>query len=384
MKYTSSIHIDRDALRFNIEFLQKEMGEGVLVSSVVKGNAYGHDIETFVPLAEECGIRHFSVFSAHEAQRVHKSLKEPFPIMIMGAIEDEKLEWAIQHGIEFFVFSQDRLLAAIEIAKHLQKKALVHIELETGMNRTGFDKSALLDTVIPFLIKHQEHYMLKGICTHFAGAETFSNLIRIEEQKRAFLMLRKLFLDKGLRPAYTHTCCSAASIRLPDMRFNMVRIGIMQYGFWPSQEIKIEYLRSRKLNDFKLHRVLSWTTELMAVKKVKEDEYIGYGSTYRASRDMLIGIVPVGYANGYSRELSNAGRAIVNQTRTGVIGMVNMNSLALDLTEVNDPKPGDEVILIGEKGELEITVGSFSESANQLNYESLTRLPEDIPRLVIG
>ena len=358
------------------------MGAQVLISSVVKGNAYGHGIEALVPVAEDCGVRHFSVYSAYEALEVKKCLKKKVPIMIMGFIDHAQLEWVIQNEIEFYVFDFSRLKTAVEMAKQFHKKALLHIELETGMNRTGFNKKTLLTQVFPFLEGQKDGYILKGLCTHFAGAESIANYVRIEAQKKAFLHLKNLFFKRGLIPEYVHTCCSAAAMRLHDMRFNMVRIGILQYGLWPNQEIKIEYLRRNKLSSFSLHRVLSWKTKIMATKEVKMGEFISYGSSYQASHDMLIGIAPVGYVNGYSRELSNSGRVIVNQARTGVIGMVNMNCMAIDLTDIPNTKVGDEVILIGEKDGFEISVASFSETSNQLNYESLSRLPMDIPRFV--
>jgi alanine racemase len=382
VEHTSKITLSKTALQYNLDFLKNEIGKDVLISSVVKGNAYGHGIETLVPVAEACGVAHFSVYSAYEALEVQRSLQRKIPIMIMGYIDHEQLEWAIENEIEFYVFDVSRLQQALDVAAKRHKKALLHIELETGMNRTGFNEETLVQYVFPMLESRKTDYVFKGLCTHFAGAESIANYVRIEEQKKAFLKLKRLFLRQGLIPEFLHTCCSAAAMRLPDMRFNMVRIGILQYGLWPNQEIKIEFLRKHRLREFNLHRVLTWSSKIMVTKQVSMGEFISYGSSYQASRDMLVGIVPVGYVNGYSRELSNSGRVIVNGVRTGVIGMVNMNCLAIDLTDIPDAGTGDEVILIGERGGFEISVASFSETSNQLNYESLSRLPMDIPRSV--
>lgn len=382
MDNTSEIVLDKAALAFNIDFLKKEMGPGVLISSVVKGNAYGHGIDSFVPLAQSLGIEHFSVFNTQEAARVQKALLHKAPIMIMGYIPPEQMQWVIEQSFSFFVFDMERLRFAIDTAGRLKKKARIHLELETGMNRTGFDKQTIIKQLIPYLQEHKKDFILRGICTHFAGAESISNYHRIEEQKRHFNKLRKLLLGANFTPEYTHTCCSAAAIRYAKMRFNMVRIGILQYGFWPSPEIKIEFLRRNKLAEFSLKRVLTWKSRLMSMKKVDMGGFIGYGNTYQASEEMLVGIVPVGYANGYSRTLSNAGRVLIRNVRTTVIGNVNMNSIAIALNNVPDAEVGDEVILIGEMGDLEISVASFGELSNQLNYELLTRLPLDIPRVI--
>lgn len=381
MENTSEIVLNPEALAFNLDFLRREMGPGVEISSVVKGNAYGHGIETFVPLAEKLGIRHFSVFSTGEAARVSSVLKEKnSEMMIMGDIAPGQLEWVIRSGFSFFVFDMGRLEEAISVAAALGVPAKIHLELETGMNRTGFNHQTVIKEVIPFLMANKTHYVFSGLCTHFAGAESIANYLRIERQQKRFVKTRKLFLQAGLVPERTHTCCSAAAIRLVKMRFDLVRIGILQYGFWPSPEIKIEYLRSNKLPNFNLHRVITWKSRLMAIKRVSMGEFIGYGNSYQASEDMLVGIVPVGYSNGYSRTLSNSGRILIRGVRTTVLGNVNMNSFVISLQQVQDAQVGDEVVLIGAADDQEISVASFGELSNQLNYELLTRLPMDIPR----
>ena len=381
MEHTSKIVLNPEALAFNLQFLRREMGPDVAISCVVKGNAYGHGIESYVPMAEQLGVRHFSVFSTGEASRVKAVIQdEKTEVMIMGDIAPGELNWVIQSGFSFFVFDMDRLRQSIECAKELQIPAKLHIELETGMNRTGFNNHLISKEVIPFLLAHPLNFELSGLCTHFAGAESIANYLRIEQQQRKFIRARRLFLSAGLLPERTHTCCSAAAIRLPKMRFDMVRIGILQYGYWPSPEIKIEYLRKNKLVNFNLHRIITWKSHLMAIKKVAMGEFIGYGTNYQASEDMLIGIVPVGYSNGYSRMLSNSGRVLIQGVRTTVLGNINMNSFAISLQQVPDAKVGAEVILIGAADDLEISVASFGELSNQLNYELLTRLPMDIPR----
>lgn len=380
-KYTSEIVLSQQALQFNIDFLRKEMGKEVLISSVVKGNAYGHGIETFVPMAEDCGIKHFSVFSIQEAKRVKKVLKADIPIMIMGYTSDCQLEWVIENNIEFFVSDIEKLKIAIGVSKLLGKKALIHIELETGMNRTGIAEPTLSDLVFPMLDANSEYYVLKGICTHFAGAESLSNYLRVKSQKNLFLKLKLLFEAKGYHPEYVHASCSAAALRMKSMRFNMVRIGILQYGFWPSQEIKMEYLIRKKLDHYNLKRLLTWKSHIMAIKQVKMGAYIGYGNSYQASENMTIGVVPVGYSDGYSRMLSNTGTVLIGGIRAGILGSINMNSLVIDLKYVDNPNLGDSVTLIGSDGDSEISVASFSELSNQLNYELLARLPVDIDRI---
>lgn len=382
MFHTSSIEISRSAFQQNLDFLKKQIGNGVKISSVVKGNAYGHGIEMFVPLAEDCGIEHFSVFSADEALRVRQAGHGQTDIMIMGSLENAELEWAISQGIEFFVFEQDRLEAALQIAQKLQLPAKLHIELETGMNRTGFAVQSL-KTTMSLLLKHAGSFELKGLCTHYAGAESIANDFRVKKQKSAFNKLRKKFTSLGLIPKALHTACSAAAIRYPETQMDMVRIGILQYGFFPSQEVLIEFLTRTKKTEYPLKRLISWKTKVMDVKKVKAGEFIGYGTSFLASHDMSVASIPVGYSHGFSRSLSNQGRVLIHGQRTSVVGTVNMNMTLVDITNLEGVKKGDEVVLIGYQGDLEISVSSFGNFSDQLNYELLTRLPSNIPRKVI-
>ncbi|MEQ8713525.1 MAG: alanine racemase [Cyclobacteriaceae bacterium] len=383
MNSPSYIELDKGALKNNYRFIHSLLAKGVRMSSVVKGNAYGHGIAEFVPLAESLGISHFSVHSADEAKRVlDAKQKDATEVMIMGYIDDDNLEWAVSNGISFFVFEYDRLLKAAEAAETLGKRAKVHIELETGMNRTGFQQEDL-DLLISLIKGNLSFITFEGLCTHFAGAESVSNLSRVQAQARAFNQMADYIESHGLKPQIKHTCCSAATLRLPEMHFDLVRIGILQYGFWPTKETFIGYIIDNKNNDDPLKRALSWKSRVMTTKTVKMGEFIGYGTTYLAQRDMKIAVVPIGYSHGFSRSLSNQGRVLIHGYRLSVIGMVNMNNMAVDITEVPHVSKGDTVTLIGYDGELEVSVASFAELSDQLNYELLTRLPFSIPRKVI-
>ncbi len=382
MFHTSVLELSQSSLNTNFTFLRKLFGRKVRISSVVKGNAYGHGIEQFVPMAEKAGIDHFSVFSTEEAYRVSSTMTRDSEIMIMGMIDDSDIKWAITEGIQFWVFDIARLEFALKTAEEISIPARIHIELETGFNRTGFqekDYPALVD----LLRKHQGHFVVEGMCTHYAGAESIANYYRINQQIKKFNNFYKWFNEQGIHPLIRHTACSAASISYPQTRMDLVRIGILQYGFWPSRETLISYLNKQEQKIDPLNRIISWKSKIMSVKQVATGEFVGYGTSYLAQRDMKIGIVPVGYSQGFSRSMSNHGRALVNGYRVAVIGIVNMNHLIIDVTDVPGIERNDEVVLIGCQGDLSISVSSFSELSDQLNYESLSRLPRNIPRYVI-
>jgi alanine racemase len=381
METPSVIELSFEAIKHNIAFIRKFVRKHAVISSVVKGNAYGHGIDQYIPLAEKAGISHFSVFSVDEAERVLLVKSPASEIMIMGWIPPQQLDWVIANDISFWVFDFDRLNRAIAAAKSLKKKALIHIELETGMNRTGFELD-LLGELIKILKKETAHYHLKGICTHFAGAESIANHVRVQRQYKKFKQLHQIFLENGLRPERLHAASSAATITYPTTQLDLVRIGILQYGYWPSKETFIHYISRRKDKKDPIKRIISWKSTVMVIKEVKQGSFVSYGTTYLATEDKRIAVIPSGYSQGYSRSLSNVGRVLINGQRVAVIGMVNMNMLIADITHTHGVEQGSEVILIGKQGELDISVSSFSELSDQLNYELLTRLPLNITRKI--
>lgn len=382
MHTNSLIELNRSSYQNNIDFLKKTFGKKVLVSSVVKGNAYGHGVQEFVAMAFQCGVAHFSVFDVQEAKVVKSTLKDKATIMVMGLVQDEDMEWVIQNDIEFFVFDKSRLTKAMKTAKKLDKKAILHIEVETGMNRTGFDENEL-NTIIAILKKEEQYLTFKGLCTHYAGAESIANYYRVDKQIKKFEEIYAIFCKNDLKPQIRHSACSAASIMFPQTRMDMVRIGIMQYGLWSSPEVFVTYLNSKKNKTDPLQRVITWKSAIMSIKKVNIGNFIGYGSSFMAKRKMKIAVIPIGYCHGYSRSLSNQGRVLIHGQRCVVVGSVNMNMMTVDITDIDMAKKEDEVVLIGTQKELSVSVASFSDFSNQLNYELLTRISKAIPRKII-
>lgn len=382
MHKNSIIEINQAAHKKNVDFLKKTFGKKVIFSSVVKGNAYGHGLAEFVTMAYTNGVTHFSVFDVEEAKIVFDTLDTKVTILIMGFVADDDLEWVIKNQIEFYIFERYRLVKATKVAKKLHQKAIVHIEIETGMNRTGFEIKTL-SKVAQYLIKQKENIHFKGLCTHYAGAESISNYYRVTQQIERFNKAEAIIQSFGIAPEIRHSACSAASMLFPETRMDLVRIGILQYGLWPSPEVFVTYLNTKKTKNDPLQRVISWKSEIMSVKRVKTGEFIGYGTSFMATDHMKIATIPLGYSHGYSRSLSNQGRVLVHGYRCMVIGTVNMNMLTIDVSEIEHVKKGDEVVLIGNQGNLSISVSSFGELNNLLNYEFLSRISKTIPRKIV-
>ncbi|MEX0771389.1 MAG: alanine racemase [Balneolaceae bacterium] len=383
VRHSSRIELSQSALRQNINFIRKKIGSDPVFSSVVKANAFGHGMETFVPMAEKAGVRHFSVASSYEAWEVRQACRQDSAIMIMGILYDDDLEWVIGNHIEFFVFDIPRLKKARQVAEKLGKKAIVHLEVETGGNRTGLSEQEL-PWVLNYLKSHREFLVFKGFCTHFAGIESLSNQFRIVKQQQKFEELYNQVKNSGILPELRHTACSAAALAFPDTVMDLVRIGTAQYGMWPGPDIyNLHLLQTGKSKDAPLKRVLTWKTDVMHIKHLEKGEYVGYGTSYQAPKEMKIAVLPIGYSNGYPRSLSNKGEVLIRGVKAPVVGLVNMNVFMVDVTHIRDVEAGDEVLLIGRKGNNVISIRSFSEFTNAINNELVSRLPSAIPRIAV-
>ncbi|SMD45422.1 alanine racemase [Aquiflexum balticum DSM 16537] len=383
VKHSSRIELKQSAYKNNINFIKKKIGDNVVVSSVVKANAYGHGIRTFVPMAEKCGINHFSVASSFEAEEVLTACAASSRIMIMGIIYEEDIPWAIENEIEFFVYNYERLPKTLAAAKKIGKVAKVHIEVETGANRTGLPQKDFLK-VLSFLKKNADHIIFEGLCTHFGGAESISNGFKIDMQHKRYKAFLKQCREKKIEPNVKHIACSAAALAMKDTVYDMVRIGVAQYGFWPSPDIYYAHLHeTNKKADASLKRIFTWKTDIMDIRDVDQGEFIGYGTSFQATHKMTIAVMPLGYSNGYPRALSNRGHVLIHGKKAPIVGLINMNLFMVDISHIKEASLGDEVVLIGRQNNNVINVSSFTNSTQLLNNEMLSRLPAAIPRTVI-
>ena len=383
MSQSSWIEINKTALSMNLRYLRKRLGSSAKFVSVIKGNAYGHGIEEYLPLAEGFGVNYFAVFDAYEAERAVQVKRPDSKLIVMGRIDKEELSWAIENGVEFFIFDLERMESAVSIAKAMNKKAKIHLEIETGLHRTGLEENEL-EILIELIGRNREYLELIGLCTHFAGAESIANYFRMQKQMTNFNRIAQFLENRGVKPMYQHVACSAAALIYPQSILDMARIGIAQYGYWPSMETKMNNLLSKENNFTRdpLHRILSWKSRVMSIKEVAPGNYISYGNSYLTTRKTVIATVPVGYSHGYSRSLSNTGHVLIRGIKANVIGSVNMNVFLVNVTNIAGVQAGDEVVLIGNQGKNKISVAGFSELSNQLNYEVLSRLPVSIPRII--
>ncbi|UII29734.1 alanine racemase [Fulvivirga ulvae] len=383
VRHSSRINLSQSALQTNFNFIRKKVGKDVIISSVVKANAYGHGIHEFVPMAEKCGINHFSVASSFEAEEVLEVCSKNTHIMIMGILYKEDIPWAVEHGIEFYVFNYDRLEIVKETAQKLNKKAVVHLEVETGANRTGLNAEDF-SKALRFLKDNQDYIQFEGLCTHLGGAETLANKFKIDTQIERY----NTFLDEckalDFMPRLRHMASSAAALAFEETRFDMVRIGVAQYGFWPSPDIRYLHMQqTEKISENGLRRIFTWKTDVMDLRKVKAGEFVGYGTAFQAVQETKIAVLPLGYSNGYPRALSNRGQVLIKGKKAPIVGLINMNLFMVNISHIPDVNIGDEVVLVGRQKNNVINVSSFTDTTQLLNNEMLSRLPAAIPRKAV-
>jgi len=381
---SSWIEISESAYRKNLRFLRRHIGKDVTLCSVVKANAYGHGLEEFIPLAERHGVRQFGVFNAEEASEVLACRTADSDIMIMGALADQDVGWAVENGLSFWVFDLGRLEVASKAAARCGRPARVHLEVETGMYRLGLSARSL-GAAARRIQREPDRLKLKGVCSHFAGAESSANTHRIESQLQVYEERLASLTHMDMSGFKRHLACSAAAFNYPASIGDMVRFGIAQYGFWPSLETRLLHeARGGRGSAGQLRRILSWHSRLFNIKTVPTGKFVGYGNSYQTAQKTRIAAVPVGYHHGIERSQSNLGHVLVRGMRCPIVGIINMNMMSVDVTRLPKAKVGDEVVIIGHQNQDEITVGSFGGRTNDLNYETLARLHGKLKRVVVA
>ena len=383
VKHTSRIELSQAALKKNINFIRKKLSDGTRLSCVVKANAYGHGIPQMVTMLDKVGVDHISVASAFEAEEVLEFKSDRMDVMIMGILYDQDIEWAIAHDIEFYVFNADRLQLVLEKAKKLNRQAKIHIEVETGTNRTGMTEE-YFKKALTFLKRNKAHIVFRGLCTHLGGAESLSNTFRTERQKERYKGYLRKCKKSNYMPEVKHIACSASALVMPETHYDMVRVGVATYGFWPSPDVYYQHLQQvNKMKDAPMSRIISWKTDVMDIKHVPKGDFIGYGTAYQATHDMDVAVIPVGYSNGYPRGQSNRGYVLINGRKARITGLINMNLFMVDISDIPNVRAGDEVVLLGKQKNNTIKVSSFTNYTQLLNNEMLSRMPTAIPRKIV-
>jgi len=367
----AEVTVDLGALRTNAQRLAA-LVKPARYAAVVKADAYGHGLAPVARALDDL-VAMFCVYRADEALAL-RAAGVRAPLLIMGPVAPNELPDAMAADAALTLWDAGAFRRDVaRVARVRSARFPVHAKIDTGVTRLGFEPRTAADALAALLA--DDDLDLRGVYTHLAAAEELESsytLGQLETFKTALAPSDALLREHR---AIRHAAASAAAMLFPALRLDMVRAGIATYGIWPSPET-----RNATGHALKLEPALSWSTTLVVVRDVQEGQAVGYGCTYRTTRASRIGVLPIGYAEGVPRSLSNAGEVIVAGKRAPIVGRICMNMSFIDVTDIPEAHVGSRVTLVGRDGEAWIDANEFATRAGTIGYEIVARLPSGVPR----
>lgn len=364
--------INLDNLAHNIRQVRKNTKEGVLVTAVVKANAYGHGAVRAAKTFLENGADRLAVATLSEAIELRKGNID-VPILVLGYTPISQYPQVLEFDIIQTIYNYKDAQTLSQAALELGKTGTIHIKVDSGMGRIGF---LPLEESVEEIIKISKlpNIEIEGIYTHFAKAdEKDKSYTRLQYER--FSKVVDQLEERGLSIPIKHVSNSAAIIDLPEYNLNMVRAGIMIYGFYPSDEVLKDKID--------LKPAMTLKAKISNVKRVPKGTGISYGQIYVTERESKIATIPIGYADGFTRLLSTKAEAFIKGKRVPVVGRICMDQCMLDVTEVPDVKVGDEVVLFGYGEEGYPHADELAQKLGTINYEIVCMVGRRVPRVYI-
>lgn len=371
--------INLDALESNVKNMKKNMKPGTGLIGVVKADAYGHGA---VPIALQMEameeVSGFAVATAGEALELRENGVQK-PILILGYVSPYFYEQLIRADVRMAAFREDTVSQLSDAVKRLskqgiQKKAIVHVKVDTGMSRIGIRPGDAGIAFVKKLLACPE-IEVEGVLTHFARADENDKTSAKEQYRKFTEFVSTVESETGHHFKIKHCDNSAGIIELPEDGLDAGRAGIILYGLWPSQDVK------RNIVD--LRPVLSLYSRVVYVKEIAQGDAVSYGATYTAKEPRRVATVSVGYGDGYARSLSNKGEVLIRGKRAKILGRVCMDMIIVDVTQLPDVTEGDLVTLIGRDGDEMISMEELGELSGRFNYEFACDLSKRVPRVYI-
>ncbi|MBP7175038.1 MAG: alanine racemase [Thermoclostridium sp.] len=365
--------INLDHIGHNVREIAKRAGKMTEIMAVVKADAYGHGIFETVPTLLESGASRLAVSMLDEAIQL-RDIGVRVPILVLSYTDPVRAEEIIEHNITQTVFSHDLAQALSRAAVKLGKHARIHIKIDTGMTRVGFSPgySAIKDVVE---INQLPGIIIEGLFSHFASADEAEREYTLLQYERFESIVQELNRIGILIPV-KHISNSGAILQYPTLDLDMVRPGIILYGLYPSDQV------DKTVIDLK--PAMSLKAKVVMVRDVEPGVSISYGRTYTTKRKSRIATIPIGYADGYSRLLSNTGRVLIHGEYAPVLGRVCMDQCMVDVTDIPTPvTTGDEAVLFGKQGNREITVDEVAALSQTVNYEVVCLIGKRVPRVYL-
>lgn len=363
------VEIDLDAIAHNLRQLQ-HMAAPAQVMAVVKADGYGHGAVLVARTALAHGARRLAVAMVEEGLHLRQSAIA-CPILVLGWTPPEQYGPALRYDLELTVSSEAEARALSEAARREGRRAKIHLKIDTGMTRLGLPATDPRLGEIAARIASLGHLEIAGVYTHLATADDPEAELTAR-QLAAFDEALQVLARYGVRPLLRHAANSAALLRLPAAHYDLVRPGIALYG--------LEAFAG-SVDRFGLRPALTWKTRVALVKEVPAGTPISYGATYVTPRSARIATLPVGYADGLRRALSNRGHVLVNGRRVPIVGRVCMDQVMVDVSGAGDVSVGDEVVLIGVQGGERITADEMAGWMDTIGYEVVTGIGRRVPRI---
>ena len=358
--------IDLKAIKHNYRAIQSLVGKNTSIMAVVKANAYGHGLTEVSRILEKEKIKYLGVATLDEAILLRKSGVKT-PILVLSSLLPDEAEKAVKNNITLTLCNKE-LLEALDKLTQKGFKPKIHIKVDTGMGRLGVWHENAAQFVIE--VKKHKKIELEGIYTHFsiAGRDRFFTQYQIDSFEELLSALEKIKISIPLK----HAANSIACVDWKKSHLNMVRPGIIIYGIYPKRNFS-------KL--IKLKPAFSLKTKVAFIKNTPPGRSISYGRTYITQSNTKIATLPIGYADGYGRILSNKAEVLIRGHRAPVVGKVTMDQIMIDLGHVKGVKVGDEAVLIGKQKKDEIRLEKLARIAGTIPYEIVTGITSRVPRI---
>lgn len=367
--YRVQANINLDAIYDNVKAAKSLTKEDTKLMAIIKADAYGHGAvrvaETLDDIADAYGVAILEEGIELRQAGVTK------PILILGYTPAPLYEAMINYDITTAVFKYDMAKKISDTAVKLGKKAKIHIKLDTGMSRIGFKQDdESLETIIK--ISKLPGIEITGCFTHFARMDE-KDKTKAKEQFKRYMDFTKRIEDAGIKIPVKHVSNSAGIIEMPEVNLDMVRDGISVYGMYPSEEVN-----KKRLPLTPAMEIISYISFIKTLEKGVE---IGYGGTFTTTRETKVATIPVGYADGYPRSLSNKGCILINGQRAPIIGRICMDQFMVDITDIKDVHENDKVTLIGHDGDGYISIEEMADLSGSFNYEFVCDIGKRVPKV---
>jgi alanine racemase len=363
--------VDLEAIRHNLRQIRLAVSPSTFITAIVKANAYGHGAIKVSSAALAAGANGLGVAIPEEGAELREN-GFTVPIFVLGLTPPEQSQLLVDYNLVATISTLETAQALAETTRRKGRPAEVMLKIDTGMGRVGINPDQALNFLKRILAIPE--LKLRGVFTHLAtadaGDKTYAN-----QQLRSFTATLNRITHATLSLDWISAANSATIIDLPHGHFNMVRPGIILYGLLPSKEMRC---------DLHVMPAMQFKTRVVYLKEVPPGTKVGYGSTHTASRKTLLATLPVGYADGYSRHLSNKASILIRGRRCPVVGRVCMDQIIADLGSCSDTKIGDEAVLFGRQGDAEISVTELADLAGTINYELVCAISSRVPRVYIN